>query len=169
MPVIRGRAGEKRLAEDQRSELLRRLVDERKGQTNAGGPAIFEIPLDQSDLLDVMVIWNDWQGVRSEDRTQLIKEAYSDLQERLALALGLTYNEAIDQGVLPYRVRLQFGQQPEFDDEPLLSAYFRVGGVMTDDGRVDLRYPTKSTAEAAVGQLQQMLPGTEWIINHAVS
>jgi len=167
MPVIRGRPKETKIADDQRNDLLRRLFDERKGQSTTGGPSIFEIPLDQSDMLDVMVVWNDWHGVRSEDRTELIKEAYRDHQEELALALGVTYEEAIEQGVLPYRVRQRFGPQPKFDNEQVRSAYLSVGGVERPDGEISLRYPTMSTAQTAVAKLQQLLPGTEWLISHA--
>ena len=169
MPVIRGRPRETKIPDAQRNDLLRRLVDERKGQSTTGGPSIFEIPLDQSDMLDVMVIWNDWHGVRSEDRTELIKEAYRDHQEGLALALGVTYDEAIERGLLPFRVRQRFGPQLKFDDEQVRSAYFRVGGIENPEGGISLRYPTESIAEAAVRELQQLLPGSQWMVSHAVS
>ncbi len=109
MPVIRGRSSDAKLSAERKAALLARLIAEREGKAEAGGPVIFEIPLDQPEMFDVMVVWNEWERVRSEDRTQLIKQAYKDKEEAVALALGVTYQEALEQGVLPYRVRLRFG------------------------------------------------------------
>ncbi len=124
---------------------------------------MFEIPLAQPDQFDVMIVWNEWEGVRSEDRTQLIKEAYKDKADDLALALGVTYNEAIEQGVLPFRVRLRFGPQPKFTEEEVRTAVLSVGGFPRPDG-IELRFPTRTTAEEAVQQLNQLLPGMDWVV-----
>ena len=84
-PVIRGRHGEKKLTEDQRHSLVSLLNNERNGHLTPGGPVIFEIPLEQSDKLDVMVVSDAWRGIRSEDRTKLIQQAYGDQADSLAL------------------------------------------------------------------------------------
>lgn len=167
MPVIRGRSNEATLPEDRRSALLDRLVAEREGKSPPGGPVIFEIPLDQPDKLDVMVVWDEWADVRSEDRTRLIQEAYKDKADALALALGVTYREALEQGVLPFRARLRFGPQPKFGKEKWRTAYLSVGGFTGPEGRIDLRFPTRTTAEEAVRQLEKRLPGTQWMVNYA--
>src|SRR5579871_2904584 len=99
-------------------------------------------------------------GVRSEDRTQLIQEAYTDKANDLALALGVTCKEAIEQGVLPFRVRLRFGRQPKFTEEEFRRACLSVGGFAGSEGSVELRFPTRSTAEEAVKQLKKRLPGS---------
>ena len=127
MPVIRGRLNETKLPEDRRKSLVDRLVAERRGKAGPAGPVIFEIPLPQPDSLDVVVVWDEWKQIRSEDRTQLIKEAYHDKSDNVALALGVTYQEAIEQGVLPYRVRLRFGPQPNFTEDELRSRYLSLG------------------------------------------
>jgi hypothetical protein len=67
MPVIRGRSSETKLSDDRRKSLLDRLVAEREGKPALGGPVIFEIPLDQPEKLDVMVVWDEWEG--SDQRT----------------------------------------------------------------------------------------------------
>lgn len=167
MPVIRGRSTEKKLPDDRRKSLLEQLVAEREGKPTPGGPVIFEIPLDEPEKLDVMVVWDQWEGVRSEDRTQLIKAAYQDKADLLALALGVTYQEAIEQGVLPFRVRLKFGPQPKFTEKQVRTAYLSVGGFAGPEGIVELRFPTQSTAEEAVKQLQKRLSGSQWVVSYA--
>jgi len=167
MPVIRGRLKEKELTDEQKDSLLSRLADERQGRSTQGGPVIFEIPLEQSDKLDVMVVWDAWQGVRSEDRTKLIQEAYREQQDNLALALGVTYEEAIEQGLLPFRVRMKFGSQPRFREEEIRSAYLSVGGFVRPEDIIELRYPSRTVAEETVRQLEERLPGTEWVVSYA--
>jgi hypothetical protein len=66
----------------------------------------------------------------------LINEAYNDKADVLALALGVTYKEAIEQGVLPFRVRLKFGPQPKFTEEKVRTAYLSVGGFVGPEGSV---------------------------------
>ena len=172
MPVIRGRSSEKKLTDEQRGLLLSRLADERQGLSTQGGPVIFEIPLEQSDKLDVMVVWDAWQGVRSEDRTRLIQEAYREQQDSLALALGVTCEEAIEQGLLPFRVRPRFGQQFDFREEDLRSAFLSVGGFERPDFErpdnvIELRYPSQTVAEETIRRLKELLPGTEWVVSYA--
>src|SRR5205814_9799234 len=98
------------------------------GTAARGGPGLCESPLDATEKSDVMVVWDEWEGARSEDRTQLIQEAYKDKADNIALALGVTYKEAIEQGVLPFRVRLKFGPQPKFTEEKIREACLSVGG-----------------------------------------
>jgi hypothetical protein len=167
MPVIRGRSNETNLPDERKTSLLDRLVAERAGKAAPGGPVIFEIPLDQTDKLDVMVVWDEWEKVQSEDRTHLIKEAYKDKADDLALALGVTFQEAIEQGVLPYRVRFRFGPQPEFTEEEVRDARLAVGGFVGPEGTIELRFPTRTTAEEAVLQLKARLPGSQWMVNYA--
>ena len=132
-----------------------------------GGPVIFEIPLDQPEKLDVMVVWDEWEGVRSEDRTRLIQEAYKDKAEDLALALGVTYQEALEQGILPFRVRLTIGSHFNFTEEKLRTACLSVGGFPGPQGSVELRFPTQTTAEEAVKQLKKRLSGSQWVVSYA--
>jgi hypothetical protein len=165
MPVIRGQSNVTKLPEERRSALLARLVAEREGRGEEGGPVLFEIPLEQSDRIDVVVAWEEWEGVRSEDRTWIITEAYKDRAEVLALALGVTFDEAVAQGVLPFRLRLARGPEavPEAD---LRRAELAVGGLATPAGEIQVRLPTRSMAEAAAQELMQRLPGSLWMVSY---
>jgi hypothetical protein len=167
MPVIRGRPSQTQLPDDRRSSLLARLTSERVGATAPGGPVIFELPLTQTNKFDVMVVWDEWKDVRSEDRTQLIKEVYQDKADALALALGVTRKEADEQGVLPYKVRMTFVQQPRFTEDQFQAACLSVGGFVGPDGRSELRFPTAPIAEEAALRLKEKLPGSEWVVNYS--
>ncbi len=167
MPVIRGKSSETKLSDDRRKALRDRLVAEREGSAAAGGPVIFEMPLDQPEKLDVMVVWDEWEGVRSEERTRLIQEAYTDRSDDLALALGVTYKEALEQGVLPFRVRLKLGPQSKFNEEKLRTACLSVGGFAGPEGTVELRFPTQTIADEAVKQLKKRLAGSQWVVSYA--
>ncbi len=54
-------------------------------------PVIFEIPLGQSEKFKVIMVWDEWEGVRSKERIQIIQETYKDKADDLSLALGVTY------------------------------------------------------------------------------
>jgi hypothetical protein len=168
MPVITGHTNVTKLPAARGDELFKWLVAEREGKMLPGGPVIFEIPLEQSDKLDIVVVWDEWEGVRSEDRTQLITKAYQDKSDALALALGVTYAEANDQGILPVRVRLRFAPQPVFPEDQVRSAKLAVGGFERPEGNIELRFPTRTMAEEAVRQLEARLPGSTWMTNYAV-
>ena len=133
-----------------------------------GGPIIFEIPLQQPKKFDVMVVWDEWDGVRSEDRTRIINDAYKDKATAIALALGVTRGEAIEQGILPYRVvTLALASHFIGKDQELREAALSIGGFAKPDGSIDLRFPTQTIAEEAVRQLQQRVPGSQWVITYA--
>src|SRR5258708_4042939 len=104
MPVIRGISRSTALTSERRKTLRDELVGELSGKSSPDGPLIFEIPLEQSDKIDVIVVWNAFDGVRAEDSTALILDAYDDRKDEISLAMGVTYHEAIAQQLLPYTV-----------------------------------------------------------------
>jgi hypothetical protein len=167
MPVIRSKLGGQALPENKKEVLLNHLVAELEGNESPVGPVIFEMPISQSDNIDVMVIWQDWQDVRPEDRATLIKEAYKDKADYLSLTLGLTLEEAIQEGVLPYRVRPRFQEQPEFSEDVMQSALLSVGAFQGPEGKIIMRFPTQETAETACQRLSEKLPGSVWVVSHA--
>jgi len=104
MPVVRGVPSVNVLDPDRRRSLVESLRNEVSGGATPGGPVVYEIPLDQTDKIDVLVVWGEWAGIGSEDRTNVILESYGDQDKRIAQALGVTYEEAVDQQLLPYSV-----------------------------------------------------------------
>ena len=104
VPVIRGKSSTIALTPSRRNTLLKQLVKELKGLPTANGPLVFEIPLEQSDRIDVLAVWQALEDLRSEDRTELILDAYKGQHRKIAQALGVTHQEAMEQQLLPYAV-----------------------------------------------------------------
>lgn len=143
-----------------RGLLLTRLKNEREKSTE-GGPVIFEIPLG-SECIDVLVVWQEWVPVQSaEDRTRLILDAYGDEQEKIAQALGVTYEEAMQQRLLPHIIVSALEENDKFallacngdenEVKRLLADICKdkraMGGIVVSEERVELRFPTRAMAD----------------------
>jgi hypothetical protein len=166
MPVIRGSTKIEALTPQRRAALLERLTEERQRPT-PDGPVVFEIPLEQSDKFDVMVVWQEWESVRSEDRSAIIREAYQG-DQKVAQALGVTYQEAMEQQLLPYAV-VPMVRRDEVDPDKVREAMIQEGGIQLERDRVDLRFPTMAMAEASHQRLVQRLPRGYWSIVQTVA
>jgi hypothetical protein len=168
MPVIRGQSRATALTADHRNALLERLKSELAGKATPDGPLIFEIPLEYSDSIDILVVWQAFEGIRSEDRSGLILEAYNEQQGRIAQALGVTYEEAMEQQLLPYAV-VPMVRPGDGDPAELREAMLAEGGIRRPGERVDLRFPTMAMAQAAQQRLCERLPGGYWSISQTIA
>lgn len=162
MPVIRGQANVNVLGAERRAELAQQLRQELVGHRVADGPVIYEIPLDRSNKLDVVVVWDAFESLASEDRSSIITDAYGDEQAKISLALGVTYEEALEQHVLPYAVVPM--TRAEADPDELRRAMLEEGAFTARQGIVDLRFPTMAMAEEARRRLCDKLPSGYWSI-----
>jgi hypothetical protein len=151
-----------------RESLLEKLKGEIEGRSTVGGPVIFEIP-EGTDTVDVLVVWEnkDWAELRSEDRASLILDAYGDRRQRIAQALGVTPEEAVQEQFLPYAVVSAFEQNPKFaslacggnqsEIEKLLAdirdAKRSMGGIVLPHGKIELRFPTRAMADSTYAAL----------------
>jgi hypothetical protein len=167
MPVIRGQPTASILPPERRRALLQQLVNELVDRPEPNGPVVFEIPLEQTDKMDVLVVWQAFEGLRSEDRTGLILDAYEDKKDRVSQALGVTYQEAMDQQLLPYAV-IPMTRPGEIDDAELRKAMLAEGGLLLSDRKVDLLFPVMAMAEAAHKRLCDRLPRGYWSIAQTV-
>lgn len=174
MPVIRGRFTTRALTPEQRAHLREQLLDEFSGRGTPDGPLIFEIPLEQSDRFEVIVIWNEFEGVRAEDRELVILEAYDELAKRPSMALGVTAREADEQNLLPYMVfsgteaLAAMGEPVSVAPADLAewhAAMIDEGGIVRDNRKVDLRFPTRAMAEDAQARLAERLPRARWSVS----
>ena len=163
MPVIRGRVRVSAVTAEERERVARQLADELNGASAPGGPVIFEMPLEGQDRFDVVVVWDVWGPFTSTDRSDLILEAYQSRQSQVALALGVTYQEAIEQSVLPYEVE-PLARRGELDQDEAKRAMFAEGGFTLGDGRGRLRFPALSLAEEAHMRLADAFPQGCWVI-----
>jgi hypothetical protein len=176
MPVIRGPVKGPALAHDKRMELLERFVNELSGNPSPSdkivweSPLIFEIPLERldgtSDHIDVLVVWDAFRDLRSEERSTLILDAYKDRADNIVQALGVTHDEMMEQCVLPYRM-MHMERPGEVDLSELNNAMLHEGGFQIGN-RVELLLPTRRMAEAALGHLYERVPKGAWAIGEFV-
>ncbi len=168
MPIIRLTATAKVFKNEQRQELIEQLARERAGEPTAKGPVIFEIPLEPTDKMDVLVVWEAWKDVPSEIRSDIILEAYKDVKGKISQALGVTYQEAIAQHVLPYAVQ-PLTRRGEVDPAALKAAMLKYGGMALDGDKVDLRFPTMAMAEEVHRKLCDEVPKGYWSLVQSVN
>lgn len=163
MPVIRGTPPQT-IAPEKRAALEQRLADEIRGPSSAGGPVIFEVPFGRTGKLDVLVVWEEWEGVRSEDRSDVILDVYRQLRQddKIAQALGVTFLEAADQQLLPYEI-ISTGRATA-DPDAVRTAMIEAGAFVRPNGKPFLRLPTRDIAEAVLGNLQEKLPTANWAV-----
>jgi hypothetical protein len=167
MPVIRGQTQAAVVTAEQRQQVREQLAKELAGERTARGPVIFEIPLDKSERIDILAVWDSWEPFTSPDRSNIIldvyKEQYKDSAPKIAQALGVTYQEAIDQQLLPYAVEPMV-RRGELDEGRLKNAMLDEGGFALENGKVDLRFPTMALAEQVHRRLTDTLPTGYWSI-----
>lgn len=166
MPVFRGPIQVSRVTPEQRQQVAAQLAKELVEQT-PDGPIIFEIPLEHQQRFDVLVVWNAWEPFNSTERSNLILQAYQGRDLQIAQALGVTYQEALEQQLLPYAVQPMV-RRGEVDDDKLRQEMLAAGGVRLANGKVDLRFPTMSLAEQAHKRLRDVLPMGYWSIVQTV-
>ncbi len=167
MPVIRGQTHARVVSAADRQKVAEQLANELGGEQTPNGPVIFEIPLEQNDKIDVLVVWDAWRPFNSTDRSQMILKAYEGKKLQIAQALGVTYEEAIEQQVLPYSVSPLI-RHGEIDDEVVKKAMLAEGGFALENGKVDLRFPTIFLAEQAHRKLADALPKGYWSVVQTV-
>ncbi|MGA2063524.1 MAG: hypothetical protein ABSG86_01070 [Thermoguttaceae bacterium] len=191
MPVVRletVQAGPPPLSSQRRQSLVERLAGEIRGTGDwpAPLPVIFETPFEALKKIDVLVVWEEWRDVRPDDRTEVILDAYGEERQKVSQAMGVTYQEAMQQQLLPYAIEaqneaneelLQLLTQNEFPQLPPVEVKAKVaevkerirkaklghGGIEFPDGTVELRFPTLAMATSARERLIKKCPeGGYW-------
>jgi hypothetical protein len=166
MPVIRGQPNKIAVEPEARARLLEKLKKELQGESTSNGPIIFEIPFNEMDRFDVLIVWDEWGKLRSEDRTNLILDAYGERQFQIVQALGLTMDQAIEEGRLPYR--LECNNPGTSSVSEIHEAMIALGGFSFNDKKVELRVPSFGIAQEIQRKLGSRLPGSQWGIGVTV-
>jgi hypothetical protein len=125
-----------------------------------------------------MVVWQEWNDVPSADRANIILEAYDDQRDHLVQAIGATYDEAVAQHLLPYRMVSVLDRPKKFLSlmcptaqaqsdlrNAIRSALLQEPGARQVGDRIDLRFPTKEMAEQAQLRLLEKVPSGYWFID----
>ena len=148
------------LSHERRSSLLDDLQTAVAGSGPLGNPVIFEIPLPGSRF-DVLVVWEAWQGVEPEERTDIITAAYGDRSPKIVQAMGVTYEEAIRERLLPYAVQ-PCAREGRLTSTRLREVMLEEGAIAFGKQNADLRFPTMRMAKAAFEHLRQRFPQGHW-------
>lgn len=141
----------------------------RKPATSRGEPMIVENRIAQTKSVHVTVVWDRWDDLPPEGRSHVILDAYAragrlaDL--RITAAMGLTGEQALRMGFLPYGIIPTRRARDKASLQELESAMAAVGGLDLKIGSsTQLRFPTLEKAEDAYRELSQKIPGPYWAI-----
>ncbi len=153
------------------SGLVGRLADEWNSDREYGQPVIYEEPL-PGNRLHVTVVWDDWDRLPPEERTEIIVQAYEKVQgpgagDRIALASGLTVPEAHAAGMLPFAIVTALRSGDAFTWDQCREAVIEEGAsILWGTDRPQLRFASREEAEAARRRLADRLNGSDpiWLI-----
>ena len=109
-------------------------------------PLIYEESIDQTDTVHVVVYWDRWAEVPSEERSGMILDAYErvdrSLVPKVTFAMGVTFGEAAELNLLPWAV-VPVSRRNESDPREVEAAMLEEGAIRrgraspaVPDGRV---------------------------------
>ena len=174
-----------------RESLSDQLFKELMGERSRSGPVIFEIPTDEPSKIDVLVFWEAWKALPSQDRSFAVRAAYARFALELKTSSGyknpgiagellvptpasidaVTWEDLTIADLLPFKVEplaVNFYQDDrhaeksmDFEDVRLLM--LENGAISTPFG-LQLRFPTESMASDALSRLNEELPEARWTL-----
>jgi len=154
-----------------RDQLVAALVGHFSTPPEHGHPIILRDAIGRSGKWSVVVIWDQWFGLPLSERTKIIYEANDAVRETFgvdaATATGLTYNEAISLGYLPYQIQTTLIASDPVSSSDAREAMIAEGAVATSTG-LELRFATEEAAKAAYRNLQTRVPGPYWMLAEEV-
>ena len=156
-------------------QLVTELTKELTRPRDIGQPIILEDETLETNSLRVHVIWERWAEWSGELRSRIVLESYErafpkNARPQITLVLGLTVPEAVEMGLLPFKIvaaRQRAGLPlTQEDRQALLDA----GATMQLRGNdPQLRCATFDAAEATIKHLEKELPNSRWTIVEEVS
>jgi hypothetical protein len=132
-------------------------------------PFVIENVIPQVGRAHVVVIWDRWIGLPAEQRSRVILDAYERTNRldgvTIMVAMGLTADESLRQGFLPYSIITVPQKGERLSIKELEAAMSNVGGILVRVGEsIGLWFPTRETAEAAYRKLGEEVPGHIWTL-----
>jgi hypothetical protein len=158
-------------------DLVMELAAELRSSHDIGQPRIEELTFPKTGAVHVTAFWDRWGPVPDDQRALCILQAYEEVEgqafrDRIALAVGLTFPEARESGLLPFRITPAVRQGDPVTLGQCVEAMTRLGASTLDNpARPLLCFASVDEAEACVRRLRQELPGSEpvWIIQQEVA
>lgn len=148
--------------------LVNQLADRIRNRTSLEEPYMVEDRVQQTGSRHVAVIWDAWADLDRPARGRIIADAYHDagIQDTITVALGITQQEALELGYLPYQIAANWkASDGQGIRVRLRRALETAPGVHVKTGSSQqLRYPTLGHAQEAYRHLSQQVPGPYWAI-----
>lgn len=153
-------------------QLVKGLIRELTTPGDAVQPLILEEHSPTTKMRIIYVIWDAFEGSSFEERNDLILDAYKQFEgeaaeDNVVTATGLTAEEAVAYGLLPYRVEPKRRKTDRYsaDDYRQAMAEEAKRTLLGPDAE-ELRYVRLEDAEDARKRLQARLPGSTWTLQH---
>jgi hypothetical protein len=146
--------------------LVDELAHELKQSHESGQPVIDEQHFPKTGKTRVSVLWDKWDDVPHEERAEIILRAYEkaegrDVRENVALAVGLTFPEAYEAGLLPFQVIPLLRKGDAVTAHDCLKAMREEGASkLFSGGKPELRFTSEDQAKRSVERLIKRLPGS---------
>ncbi|MFI5378995.1 MAG: hypothetical protein ACHRHE_06850 [Tepidisphaerales bacterium] len=151
-----------------RHPLVSQLAARISGALTLEEPYILQDRVPQTASCHVVVIWDEWADMDRTERGRIIVDAFQDagVKDAVRVAMGLTQQEALRTGYLPYQVVANWKKS---DGEPvfrrLKQTIERTPGVHVRTGSSEqLRYPTLEHAQEAYRHVSGAVAGPYWAI-----
>jgi hypothetical protein len=142
---------------------------QRQPGSKVGQPLISENQIAQTKSVHVVVLWDEWKDLSPTERSKIILDAYAVARRlrgsTLTVAMGLTGEEALRMGFLPYSIVTTRRQGDKVSIDELARAMADAGGIVLKVGSsTQLRFVTLEQSEDAYRYLSQKVPGPYWAI-----
>jgi hypothetical protein len=139
------------------------------GASRSGPLVVVESRIAQTKSVHLVVIWDAWKDLSPTERSKIILDASAKAKRArgatITVAMGLTSEEALQMGFLPYSIVTTRRQGDEVPLDELAKAMGGAGGIVVKVGSsMQLRFATLQQAEDAYRYLSQKVPGPYWAI-----
>ncbi len=164
MPTVR----EKKTWERNHASLVGGLYEAMRAGAAKGQPLVFVNRIGTSGALNVTVVWQAWSDLGHQARSDIIVDAYRRMgAEKIPIALGVTFEEAILSGLLPFSIVPLVRESDPISPDRIRTALLQEGAVETSGGLL-LRFADSRQAQEAYRRLVQSAPGPYWSIVHEI-
>ncbi len=151
-------------------QMVRELVRELSSPGKGLQPLILEEHSPTTQTRIIYVIWDAFEGSSFEERNDVILDAYKqsegeEIEENVITATGLTAEEAVAYGLLPYRIEPKRRKTDRHPPESYRRAIEEEAKqTLLGPGAGELRYVRLEDAEATRGRLKRSLAGSDWTV-----
>src|SRR5688500_7340604 len=130
------------------ARLTDQLSAQLKAELSLDEPFIVEQRTAQTQSRHVLVIWDAWQNLPRDTRAAIIMNAYRAANllkgDTIRVALGLTQEEALDLGYLPFQITTTVRNTDPVDFKDIRKALEGVGGIQVKVGSsLQVRFPSQ--------------------------